>query len=275
MPTPSDLALCRSVLWEALALGFRPPGPEVVARLAAPGAVDALADAAAVLDADDGKAPGTGVAAGVPDPGATGTPRGDPPPARLAEAIRRLARAVTVEALRADYQLLFGHTARGAVPPYETEYGADSLFQPMHEMADLAAFYRAFGLVLRPDARERPDHVACQCEFLAFLARKEAYALERGDAPMLEATRQGTRRFLRDHLGRWGPGFGRTLDRCDPEGFYGALGILAAAIVGRECARAGVPAGPDLLRLRTADLPGPPAACGEPAPAGVTGLTPG
>jgi TorA maturation chaperone TorD len=271
MPTPSDGALCRGVLWEALALGFRPPGPEVAARLAAAEAVDALADAAAVLDTEDREALAAHARPGPAGPGPASIPAEGPPPLPLTEAVRRLARPVAVETLRADYQALFGHTARGAVPPYETEYGADSLFQPMHEMADLAAFYRAFGLALRRDARERPDHVACECEFLAFLARKEAYALEQGEASMLEATRQATRRFLRDHLGRWGPGFGRTLARRDPDGFYGALGLLAAAVVTRECARAGVAAGPDLLRLRAVDLSQAPAACGEAAPAGAPG----
>jgi TorA maturation chaperone TorD len=274
MPTPSDLALCRSALWEALALGFQPPGPEMVARLAAPAAVDALADAATVLDTDEGEARATGVGAGATGPGAVPAPGGQAVPARLAGAVRLLARPVTIEGLRAGYAALFGHTARGAVPPYETEYGADSLFQPMHEMADLAAFYRAFGVVLRPDARERPDHVACECEFLAFLARKEAYALERGGGALLEATQRATRRFLRDHLGRWGPGFGRTLARRDPDGFYGALGALAAAVITRECARAGVGAGPDLLRLRAVELPDAPAACGEFVPAGAPGGPP-
>jgi len=235
-PTARDLALCRSACWEALALGFRPPGPETLARLVAPDGVEALADALAVLDA------------------ARGT--------RVAPAVRRLARPVSLDALGAAYGRLFGHTARGLVPPYETEYGADSVFQPMHEMSDLAAFYRAFGLRLAPDAGERPDHVSCECEFLAFLARKEAYALERDDAPMRDATRQAERRFLRDHLGRWAPAFGRMLARHDPGGFFGALGALSAEVVALECARVGVSAGPELLRLRSPEPPDAPAACG-------------
>jgi DMSO reductase family type II enzyme chaperone len=235
--TTSELALCRSALWEALALGFRPPSPETVERLASPAGVAALGDAAAVLDA-------------TAEPG-------------LPDAVRRLARPVSVDGLSARHDELFGHTARGAVPPYETEYGADSLFGPMHEMSDLAAFYRAFGLRLAPTAHERPDHVACECEFLAFLGRKEAYAAERSDESMLEATRQATRRFLRDHLGRWGPGFGRAVARRDGDGFYGSLGTLCAEFVTAECLRVGVPTGPELLRLRLAAGLDVPAACGD------------
>ena len=46
------------------------------------------------------------------------------------------------------YLAAFGHAARGSCPLNEIEYGdikADPLFQP-HRLADLAAFYRAFGL---------------------------------------------------------------------------------------------------------------------------------
>jgi TorA maturation chaperone TorD len=78
-------------------------------------------------------------------------------------------------------------------------------------MSDLTAFFRAFRLALRPGAHERSDHIACQCEFLLVLARKEAHAIAVGDGAMLDATRHAARLFLRDHLGRWAPAFGRKL----------------------------------------------------------------
>lgn len=164
--------------------------------------------------------------------------------------------------LRAAYHRLFGHTARGSIPPYETEYGDDSQFQPQREMSDLAAFFRAFGLVRRPEGRERADHVACECEFMLVLARKEAHALQVDDAAMVEDTRHAARLFLRDHLGRWAPAFGRKLAREDPGGFYGALGRLCAVSVTAECRRVGVTAGPTLLRLRSTETADVPMACG-------------
>lgn len=243
MVSERDLALCRSALWEALALGFRRPTAETAARLASPEGAGALALAAEVLDRE-----------GAGEPGARG----------LAARVLALARepAATVEELCDAYDRLFGHTARGRVPPYETEYGEDSPFLPQQEMADLAAFLRAFGLVRRPDARERLDHVACECELLAVLARKEAHALERGDAAMRDGTAAAGRAFLRDHLGRWAPAFGRRLAREDAGGFHGALGALCAEFVEAECRRLGVPAGPALLRLRSTDDADVPMACG-------------
>lgn len=236
---PADLALCRSAVYEALALGFRAPSEETMARLASAEGAEALADAAAVLDGIWGS--------------------------RLASDARCLVSASDIAALTASFRHLFGHTARGLIPPYETEYGEESLFQPMHEMSDLAAFYRAFGLLVAPGAHERIDHISGECEFLLVLTRKEAYALERDDAGMLEATRQATRLFLRDHLGRWAPAFGRKLTREDPGGFFGALGALCADFISHECREAAVAAGPEFLRLRSASPPDVPTACGPPA----------
>jgi DMSO reductase family type II enzyme chaperone len=235
----SDLALCRSILYEALALGFRPPTEETVSRLASKEGTAALADAVAILD----EAWGTG----------------------LAHLVLRLPVSPfppSVEILEASFRHLFGHTARGKVSPYETEYGEDSLFQPPQEMSDLGGFYQAFGLTLRPAEHERIDHIACECEFMLFLARKEAYALVQSEDAMLEETRRATRLFLRDHVGRWAPAFGRRLAREDRCGFYGSLAEILVAFVTQECARVGVPAGPELLRLRSTSLGDVPMACG-------------
>jgi len=233
-----DLLLCRSALWEALVLGFCPPTEETVARLARAEGAGALAAAAAALDAADGTA--------------------------LAPLVRALAVAPAPSgaALGLAYGRLFGHTARGEASPYETEYGEDSLWAPQREMSDLGAFYRAFGLALDPGARERPDHVACECEFLLVLARREARACALGDAPMRDETRHATRIFLRDHLGHWALALGGALARLDPGGFYGALGRLLVGVVVAECGRAGVAVGPSFLRLRSAAPDDTPMACG-------------
>jgi len=234
-----EAALCRSALYEALALGFRPPTAETVARLASAEGAEALAEAAAVLD----EAWGTG----------------------LAGLIRRLPALPwppSAEGLDTSYRRLFGHTVRALVPPYETASGEDSPFLPAQEMGALAGVFPSVCLVLRPTAHERIDHICCASEFLLFLARKEAYALERGQKAMRADIRMAARLFLRDHLGRFAPAFGRKLAREDPGGFYGGLGELCAAFVAHECARVGVPAGPEFLRLRSPSDGDAPMACG-------------
>ena len=150
----------------------------------------------------------------------------------------------------------FGHAARGRCPLNEIEYGdlkADPLFQP-HRLADLAAFYRAFGLEVANEADERHDHLCLELEFLCVLAAKEAYALEHQLAPEdLSICRDAQRGFLRDHLGRWTPAFARRLARMAGDNTLGALANFTRAFVEAECARHGISPGSEDLLLRPVD----------------------
>ena len=233
-----ELALCRATLYSALALGFQPPSAETASRLGAKAGLSALIEAATILD--------TGAGAG------------------LVSAVNGLAvNETSIEHLTASYLRLFGHTAHGQVPPYETEYGAEALFQQPQELGDLMGFYQAFGLTMNSEVHERPDHVSCECEFLCFLAIKEAYALEQGDASMLEETRKAVRLFLRDHLGRFVSAFARKLVTEGRGGFYGFLGAFCLRFIMDECARLDVPLGPENLSLRPATDDRVPMACGS------------
>lgn len=217
----TDAALARGTLYVALALGFRPPTLETVTHVASPEAADALAAAAAVLDA------------------------------KLVARAAALGRCGSdLDRLAAAHRRLFGHTARGEVPAYETEYGNEALFQQPQELSDLAGFAAAFGLTLRAGVHERIDHVSCECEFLAFLAYKEAYALNVGDLAMAETATRASALFLRDHLGRLAPTFARRVAEADTVGFHRALAELLLALVERECRRLGVPLGSEALGLR-------------------------
>jgi TorA maturation chaperone TorD len=222
----TDLALCRSAIYEALALGFRPPTTETCERLIHDEQNSALAQIAAMLEASQSNGKST----------------------NIAFCVRQLNQCSNLEALEKSYRYLFGFTAHPKVPPYETEYGEEALFQQPQELGDLSGFYSAFRLKL--NTFERVDHVACECEFLAFLTRKEAYALEQNDAEMLAATRGAQRLFLKDHLGRFVPAFVKTLSRENPEGFYGRLGNLCHDFTRWECAYFNIPLGSELMRLR-------------------------
>jgi TorA maturation chaperone TorD len=219
-------------VYAALALGFRTPSAETLERLTDFEAVEALADAARQLEGS-----GSG----------------------LVGCVQALWRRTTLEELATTYRRLFGHTARGEVPPYETEYGAEALFQQPQELGDLSGFAQAFGLVLRRDAHERIDHVSCECELASFFAWKEAYALEAGAEKMRAATVRASTLFLRDHLGRFAPVFTRRLVRADSGGFYVTLGRILGAMVASDCKRLHVTMGPETLGLRP-----DPAACSAP-----------
>lgn len=229
--TETDVVLCRSGIYEALALGFRPPNWETIERLLTQTHNQALAEIAAILD----------------EAGNSKKLK------NLAACIRKLmecSEGAELEALNSSFRYLFGHTAHSKVPPYETEYGTETLFQQPQKLSDLSGFLTAFGLKLEFGQHERIDHISCECEFLSFLARKEAYALEKNDTDMLEETRKAQKLFLKDHLGRFAPSFSNMLMREASDSFYAALGELCGKFVLLECARFGSPSGPENLRLR-------------------------
>jgi DMSO reductase family type II enzyme chaperone len=160
------------------------------------------------------------------------------------------------EAFLDAYHAAFGHAARGSCPLNEIEYGdikADPLFQP-HRLADITAFYRAFGLELSEAADERPDHICLEMEFMCVLAAKEAYALEHQlDAEAMSVCRAAQKGFLREHLGRWTPAFTRRLARMAIGTPLGALADLTRTFIESECANHGIPAGSEDLLLRPVD----------------------
>ena len=233
------LAYCRATLYSALALGFRPPTEENIARVVEPKNSAALTDAAAYLDSD-GKL-------------------------ELVASIAAVARAgqVGIGVLASCHRALFGHTARGAVAPYETEYGNEALFQQPQELGDLMGFYGAFGLMVKGAEHERADHISCECEFLSFLAMKEAYALAHRDVAMLEETIKAEKLFVRDHLGRFLPSFAQQLGREDSSGFYAKLADLGLRFLSQETGRLAIRLGQVNLPLRPADDDRVPMACGS------------
>lgn len=237
--TELDVALARAVVSRVLKIGLSFPSQESFGRIASAETEEALSRAAVVLDEVSNSN-------------------------TLAEAVARF-RAPSlsmVSELGQDYNRLFGHTLRGKVCPYETEYGGAHTFQQAQELSDLAGFYLAFGLQPSDARNERVDHIAHALEFLEFLSRKEAYALEDDDEDMLAVTRDALTRFVGEHLGQFGRAFGRGLHEADTGGFYGGLGGLCAAFVSSECERQGTDVGPEVLELRSTEEEDVPMACG-------------
>lgn len=229
---PED-ALARCFLHGALARAFDYPDPERWAWLRADSTLAALRAAVVRLCPD---------------------PRGS-----LSREFEALAAALAPDPFTAfhdDYVAAIGHAARGSSPINEIEYGdlrADPLFQP-HRLADLAAFYRAFGMELGPEGGERHDHLAVELEFMAVLTGQEAHALaQRLPDDLLAVNLQAQRRFLREHLGRWCPAFARRLQGVVGERVLGQFARFLLAFVVEECRRLEVPSGAEDLHLRPAD----------------------
>lgn len=175
---------------------------------------------------------------------------------KLAAPFAAHLKSEKLESFQVAYVTAFGHAARGDCPLNEIEYGdlkADPLFQP-HRLADLAAFYRAFGLEVAEGAAERQDHICIELEFMAVLAAKEAYAHEHQlDSDQLALCHDAQRKFLREHLGRWAPAFARRLARATTNETLATLAGFTREFIAADCARFGLTSGSEDLLLRPVD----------------------
>lgn len=282
LQTGIDTALARAFLYRFLAAAFADPTTESWSWLCRHDTHQALESALGVLKRDDaarqtGVPPVSPIASSECGPlqGPEATPQNEQPAAAPDwHDARPTFTSEGFDAFQDAYLAAFGHAARGRCPLNEIEYGdlkADPLFQP-HRLADLAAFYRAFGLEVAEDAGERHDHIALELEFMSVLAAKEAYALEHQlEADALAQCREAQRKFLREHLGRWTPAFARRLARLTDHAALRTLAEFTRGYVADECARFGVPAGSEDLLLRSVD----PAAESLCASCGITHLPPG
>ncbi|MFQ5737719.1 MAG: molecular chaperone [Acidobacteriota bacterium] len=145
--------------------------------------------------------------------------------------------------LETTYRQLFGLTAVSQrCPPCEVEYEPNTeVAYRSQRLADVAAFYQAFGLQVSTRAGERLDHITIEAEFLYVLLAKEAAALQAGKQEGAEVCRDARRKFFQEHVGWWLPAFSRLLSRVAPAGYYQELASLTAGISALERASLGLP----------------------------------
>ena len=138
----------------------------------------------------------------------------DRPGLEALQALKPVIMSCSPDELESEYVQTFGHTIGNECPPYEAEYDQAHIFQKSHALADIAGFYKAFGLELGPDFKDRLDHISVELEFMHFLCLKEAYALDKGHTEeQLAVCRETQTKFLGEHLGLWVFAFAERLDK--------------------------------------------------------------
>jgi TorA maturation chaperone TorD len=149
----------------------------------------------------------------------------------LLASLRGVLAQAEGEELLASYARLFEAHGGLLVSPYETDHRKDT---PQHalaqtyELADIAGFYKAFGLIIAESFPERADHIAVELEFMHLLAAQEAHAIEHGDVEQRQRSLHAQMLFFRDHLGRWIESFARKV--CESEiSVYAQLAALLMA----------------------------------------------
>lgn len=119
----------------------------------------------------------------------------------------------------------------GRVAPYEGSNVPTTLGGITPRLADIAGFYRAFGMAVTGN---RPDHVVAQLEFLAVTLLTEAEAIEHGDPERADIAARATRSFLRDHIGAWIDAWAARVGAIDELGPWFPYAATAADLVRSE-----------------------------------------
>lgn len=164
-----------------------------------------------------------------------------------------------------EHQRVFGLVQSKECPPSESDYCPQTFsVYRSQRMADVAGFYRAFGLQPSRDMPEAVDHVALELEFMAWLLAKRRHALKTqgaADDERAAVCAEAERAFFEEHLAWWLPAFAKALrikadggavvasDSKSSEGvqaqppasLYAALGACLAAFVPAERGVLGVP----------------------------------
>lgn len=216
-----DSALARSEVYGLLARGLSHPDAALLA---------ALSDGSYLADL-------TSALSACSTPGVSETPGVEQAGADALATLRSVAASEAPDLAR-QYLILFGPSYFAGQSPYETAYLEQQLFQKMQQMADIAGFYRAFGV--EASSIERPDYLATELEFMHFLTYRESRARELAHDEGADVCLQAQRGFLRDHIARWAPAFCARLAEETDAPVYAALGALAAAFVPYDAACLGV-----------------------------------
>lgn len=139
------------------------------------------------------------------------------------------------EALVCEHQDLFGLLLGKAVIPYETEYCRQTLtFYRAQQLADIAGFYRAFGLEPSSEVPERQDHLSVELEFMAHLIHKQLFAAASPDPALQEKASfcvEAQKEFFRTHLAWWVPAFAALLRREASGPLYYTLALALASFL--------------------------------------------
>lgn len=147
-----------------------------------------------------------------------------------------------------SYNRIFGLLISRECPPYETEYCPQTFsVYRSHQIADIAGYYAAFGIEPSHKIPLRADHIALECEFMAWLIAKTLYLDNEGDNKGVAICQEAQKKFVQEHLAWWVPAFASAIHRkaegttndslkntLDSQSDYGRLSLLLASFVPLE-----------------------------------------
>ncbi|MDP2948832.1 MAG: molecular chaperone TorD family protein [Chloroflexota bacterium] len=206
-PQPQSLNELREAVYRLLAVGFRYPTPEALARLAA--GLESLRQAATLT-------PACAIANGC----------------ALLERFATNAAALDGDSvlleLGVEYCRLFVGPYRLPCPPYGSVYLDGGVVMGPSTVATLD-IYASEGWQPSSCLAEPADHVAVELEFMAEMCAAAQRAAMVGDEAELARSLETQRSFLAEHLGRWEQAFAARVKAATTSGLYRSLAEVLEA----------------------------------------------
>lgn len=154
-------------------------------------------------------------------------------------SFRKYLPKMALKQVQAVYVTVFGHAVSQECPPYEMQYGTEGGIQSQTDvLIQLGGFYETFGFEFPKNrGRERVDHISVELAFMSYLCFREAYGITNGhDEKKIAVVRATTKKFIRNHIGRWTPLFCIFTSRKAERGLYKDLVDILSLMVHNECA---------------------------------------
>lgn len=141
-------------------------------------------------------------------------------------AIRDGISDVALESMQAEYTRLFIGPGPIVAPPWESVYFSEERLLFQRETFQVRAWYARFGLKVPNVNSEPDDHVGLELSFVAHLAELALQALQAQEQERFRELLETQRRFLAEHLLKWGPGWCSRVEATSGSEFYRGLALL-------------------------------------------------
>ena len=136
--------------------------------------------------------------------------------------------------LAVEYAGLFLNAGLTPVFPFESAYTSPGQLLMQTARDKVLTEYRKERLVLSPQFKEFEDHIAVEMEFMSYLCRKAAEAVEAEDYGKVQRYLQKQKQFVGEHLLNWVPQFCMDVERAARTDFYRSVAGITAGYLSSE-----------------------------------------
>ncbi len=129
------------------------------------------------------------------------------------------------QSLQEEYARLFVGPGPVVAPPWESVHFSQERLLFQDQTFQARDWYARFGLEAPNLHREPDDHIGLELHFVAQLARLGLQACQSEDQELQELL-EAQRRFLAEHLLRWGPGWCARVEATSKSDLFRGLALL-------------------------------------------------